>query len=283
VTAEKHVGRCLDAIESSCTMIDWVCERSRERTWLLVHGFAGGPESWMDVVASWSQPSTIAALVLPGHRRGIDVEQGAGFSGNLLALACSIRDAGLAGAHFVGYSLGARVVLGLLAEAPELVGRATLIGVHPGLGSEAERMARVADDRRWVEMLRGEGIEAFVEAWERLPLWGTQARVPAERRERQRAVRRGLDPEGLARSLEEMGLGAMPDYRGALRAAAARLPVRLVVGAEDVKFGAIAEGLAAEMPGLGLHRIAEAGHNPLIEQPEALARLLSETDGGAAW
>jgi 2-succinyl-6-hydroxy-2,4-cyclohexadiene-1-carboxylate synthase len=243
---------------------------------LLVHGFAGGPESWRDVIAGLSGPE-IRTLQLPGHGPETPVTPG-GFAANLASVAASVRDSGQPRPHLVGYSLGARVVLGLLAEAPELVGRATLIGVHPGLGSDSERAARVADDRRWVELLRREGIEAFAAAWEQLPLWRTQARVPAERRERQRALRRSLDAEGLARSLEEMGLGAMPDYRAALREAAARLPVRLVVGAEDDKFGALAEGLAAEIPSLTLHRIAEAGHNPLIEQPEALARLLTEPD-----
>ena len=105
-------------------------------------------------------------------------------------------------------------------------------------------------------------LEAFVEAWERLPLFATQAGVGADALAEQRAVRRGHDPEGLARSLEVLGLGAQPDLWGA-----ARVPVRWWVGERDAKFREVLAGVGAEcVPG--------CGHNPVLEDPQGLARLL---------
>ena len=66
------------------------------------------------------------------------------FEGNLEQVARRVRQVG-ASVNLVGYSLGARVALGLLASRPELVASATLVSVHPGLALErrASRTPRV--------------------------------------------------------------------------------------------------------------------------------------------
>ena len=56
-------------------------------------------------------------------------------------IARGIVDAGLCGSYLCGYSLGARVALGLLARHAHRFAGATLIGVHPGLSSPDERAA----------------------------------------------------------------------------------------------------------------------------------------------
>lgn len=163
----------------------------------------------------------------------------------------------------VGYSLGARVGLGLVAMG--FVPRAILIGVNPGLASEGERAERRAGDARWAAMLREQGIEAFGDAWEAQALFASQARADAGRRAARRAARRGLDAEGLARSLETMGLAEMPDYRGVVDER-----VRLIVGGDDAKYLAIARGLPA-----ALTVIEGSGHDPTLEQPERLREAIA--------
>ncbi|HEY6177126.1 MAG TPA: hypothetical protein VIX73_21865, partial [Kofleriaceae bacterium] len=83
------------------------------------------------------------------------------------------------------------------------------------------------------------------------------------------ARRRALDPAQLARSLETMGLAEMPDYRGAIDQRFA-----LIAGADDAKYVAIARGLPAP-----LEIVADSGHDPLLEQPAALAAAIARALG----
>jgi 2-succinyl-6-hydroxy-2,4-cyclohexadiene-1-carboxylate synthase len=162
---------------------------------------------------------------------------------------------------------------------PELFRGATLIGAQPGLATEAEREDRRAADERWCALLEEKGIEAFVAQWEAVPLFATQSRLPRDVLERQRAARLAHDPHGLARSLRLTGLGVMPDYTGAL--AGLRVPVTLVAGAEDDKFGALAHRMAGAIPRARVELVADAGHNVVLERPRALARLLSRAMDGS--
>lgn len=202
----------------------------------LLHGFAGAPEAWHDVIAAW--PETLAAptaIALPGHGGG-DVR--ATWEANLDVIAERVRTVGAR--IVVGYSLGARCALGLVARDPQL--RAILISVNPGIPDD-ERAARRTQDAAWAARLRSDGVDAFLAAWQAQPLFATQARVPEQTRAQRLAWRSRLDPEQLARSLEVMGLAQMPDYRAPLAALVPR--VSLVVGADDAKFVAIARTYAA--------------------------------------
>jgi 2-succinyl-6-hydroxy-2,4-cyclohexadiene-1-carboxylate synthase len=193
---------------------------------------------------------------LPGHA-GRPVAPTWG--GNLAKLAADIAGADIA----IGYSLGARVALGLVIAGQ--VPRAILISVNPGI-ADAERAARRANDAAWAARLRERGIADFIAAWEAQPLFATQGRAPIERLAARRTRRLALDPELLAQSLEAMGLAEMPDYRAVLGGA----HIALVAGADDPRYLAIARGLGAP-----LEVIANAGHDPLLEQPEALGAALA--------
>ena len=246
---------------------------------LLLHGFAGSPVSWR-AVAGWLDPARRAlAVALPGHDPARPLPPRSGFLdavralGDDLAAARAQAPADAGPWHLAGYSMGARVGLALLLERPGLFCGASLVGLHPGLPSAAERSARRGDDRAWIQLLRREGIDAFAAAWESRPLFASQASVPDAARADQRTVRRAHDAEQLARALETLGLGEMPDLRP--RLPSIRVPVTLVAGSEDVKFAALARGM---LPGLAfgnLVTIDGAGHNPLLERPDALAAILS--------
>ena len=93
-------------------------------------------------------------------------------------------------------------------------------------------------------MLRDDGLDAFIAAWEKQPLFATQAKVDAAHRAERHARRRRLDPEQLAQSLEQMGLGAMPDYWSVMPAHRDR--IALIAGADDAKYTAISHGLPAK-------------------------------------
>lgn len=238
-------------------------------TYVLLHGFTGGPASW-DSVALPSGARVIRPW-LAGH--GPSPARPASWGDELERLAALLEAEAVEGAHLVGYSLGGRVGYHLLQRCPERFARATLIGAHPGLDDDEARRARREADARWIRLLREDGLEAFLAEWERLPLWASQARLPAERLAAQRAQREAHAADGLAHALEVLGLAEMPP----VAPDALRLPVRLVVGAEDDKHRALSGALASRLPSVRLTVIEGAGHNVVLERPERLAALLTET------
>ncbi len=196
---------------------------------------------------------------LPGHGTG-DVQ--ATWDANVAAVAEAIG----ACDAVVGYSLGARVALGLVVNG--LVPRAVLVSVNPGI-ADPDRAARRAGDAAWAKLLRDHGTAAFLDAWEAQPLFASQRRVAPAVRAARRAARVVHDPEQLARSLEVMGLAEMPDYRAAIAAQPDRFA--LIAGADDAKYVALARTLPAR-----LVVVADSGHDPTLEQPAALARAVEQ-------
>ena len=229
--------------------------------YLALHGFTGGPESFAEL----GLPEGSVVPVLGGHL-GRDVE------GSFLDEVERLAALGADCQGLLGYSLGGRLALGILALHPQRFAHAVLVSAQPGLRSADERRERRASDARGVELLREHGRHAFVERWQALPLWSTQAALPATLLERQRELRLRHEPEGLAQSLIQHGLGEMPDFRRELPLVGAAVDV--VVGERDLKFVNLGRELSSLLPRATLRVVAGAGHNLLLERPAACAALL---------
>lgn len=230
-------------------------------TYVMLHGFTGAPASF-DALVEAIGPSRVLRPFLTGH--GPRPVLSASWAEEIDRLAALLDAEQVERAHLVGYSMGARVGLSLLAQAPERFARATLIGVRGALGNERERAARCDDDRRWIELLEREGLEPFIEAWQARPMFASQS--PASRA-RAGVVRRMHTAHGLAHALRTLGLAEMPEV-GRIA-----VPIELVTGALDTKFGALAEELARALP--AAHTVVDGtGHDVLLERPDALSAIL---------
>jgi len=239
---------------------------------VLLHGFMGRPESF-EPLAALGREGPIVALALPGHAPGMPAEPAAGFDGAVGGIASALRALGRLPVHLLGYSMGARLALGVLVQHPGLVARATLVGAGPGLANPAERAARRAEEGQWAARLRSGPLTEFVDFWEQLPLFASQASLPEALQLGQRAARLAHDPEQLARSLEQMGLAQMPDLMPALPSI--DVPVDLVAGGLDVKFCAHARRMAAALRRATVHVAPGVRHNVVLEAPGFLAPLLA--------
>ena len=248
--------------------------------WVLVHGFTGSPRSWDRVRANRSMPAgDCHAVALHGHHSGWREQSSTSFEGEVQRIAEQLQQ--LPGPRYLcGYSLGARISLGLLLEYPELFEAAVLIGVHPGVSDPADRAARRRDDAERAEMLRSEGLAAFVGAWEALPLFATQQKLEASSLRLQRELRLGHEAEGLASSLETLGLAQMPDY--APRLHELTMPVTLMAGALDQKFSGLARSMLDRLPSGRLEVVDDTGHNLPLEAPHSVAQALKEAELRAA-
>lgn len=240
-----------------------------------IHGFAGSPASFLGIERHLPlERLRVLRLTLLGHDRERTrlTTLLRRFEQEVDRLASEIKKRGMQGAHLCGYSLGARVALGLLVRHPYLFRSATLIGVHPGLVSTAERIARAGQDERWCGLLARGDLNEFARAWESQPIFASRLRCAGS--EAYARIRRAHSAEGLARALRVLGLAQMPSYRGCFRAL--RVPVQLVVGALDQKFVEIGRRLAVLGGPVELHVVAGAGHDLPLEAPASVANVLRQ-------
>jgi 2-succinyl-6-hydroxy-2,4-cyclohexadiene-1-carboxylate synthase len=232
---------------------------------LLIHGFTGTGAAWADHLPELSRRFDLIAPDLPGHGAnpvGASVEAAAD---DLAPLAGDGR------IDVLGYSLGARVALALAVAHPGTVDRLVLESPSAGLSDPAERAARRAADERLAHEIERDGIEAFVDRWERNPVFASHAALNPEVAARQRAVRLAQDPHGLAQSLRLAGQGAMTPLRDRLGEIAR--PTLVIVGALDPTRPR-GELVASGIPGARLVVIDGAGHTPHLERPDAFRRLV---------
>jgi 2-succinyl-6-hydroxy-2,4-cyclohexadiene-1-carboxylate synthase len=230
---------------------------------LLLHGFTGDGRDW----SLWPADAPAALAVdLPGH--GGSPDPSGDFNDEILRLLTALPPSI---DQVVGYSLGGRIALSLIAAAPDRFRTATILSAHPGLTDAGQRELRRQADQRWIALLRTHGIHAFVDAWERQPLFATQATLAPARLAEQRAHRLAQRAEGLASNLACFGLAEMPETWSALR----RWPghLRWLVGAGDERFAAIAAQLEEQRPATLLRHVPDAGHNLLLEAPTAVRTL----------
>jgi 2-succinyl-6-hydroxy-2,4-cyclohexadiene-1-carboxylate synthase len=173
----------------------------------------------------------------------------------------------------LGYSMGGRTALHLAAQVRERLAGLVLIGAHPGLRDPAARVRRHAEDTALAADIEDRGMAWFQAEWASRPIIATQQRIRADALRQMTRHRANNRPHGLAHSLREMGLGAMPSAWPVLPGIDA--PCRVIVGAEDHRFSALAAEMVAQLAQAEQLTIAGAGHCAHLEQPDETARQLT--------
>lgn len=241
-----------------------------------LHGFTGSVETWAPFRAAFGRRFTVVAIDLLGHGssecppdpRRYQMERGVD---DLIAIFDQL---GLGRVDLLGYSMGGRVALQLAVAAPNWIHTLTLESASPGIRSAVDRMARARADGRLADLLEGEGIEAFVDRWEQVPLFTSQRGLPARVRAALRSQRLRGNPLGLANSLRGMGTGEMAPLFDRLSQVSA--PTLLIVGAMDEKYRALGREMAGLLPAATLAVVPGAGHAVHLEQPNAFTRIVLE-------
>src|SRR5687768_14977927 len=186
---------------------------------VLLHGFTGSSASWATFAKALDRFSTIA-IDLPGHGRSSAPSDPARYALPRFAddLAAVLDALHVDRAAVLGYSLGARAALHFALAHPVRVSALILESASPGIDDPAERAERAALDAALADAIERDGIRAFVDRWEQLPLWASQARLSTEARGRLRAQRLANEPHGLANSLRGAGAAAEPSVLDRLAA-----------------------------------------------------------------
>jgi len=237
-------------------------------TLVFAHGFTQTRDAWRPVAQCLVAllPQVRCVLVdLPGHGGSRDVSADIAESARMLT-ATGGR------AIYVGYSLGARVVIEALsqsAQASELLVRgAILVSGTAGIEDSAQRKARAKSDDALAARIQTVGVELFVREWLAQPLFRDlgDANSQVERRITNSA-------SGLADSLRRCGQGRQEPRWAQLAEFA--VPVLAVAGARDEKYVALARRIAATAPQGTLAVIPDTGHSAPLQSPDATAKCIA--------
>lgn len=242
---------------------------------LLLHGFTGSGLTWEPFIAELSGRHRLIMPDLIGHGRSDAPADPARYSiehcvDDLLAL---LGQLGVDRFDLLGYSMGGRVALHLTLAAPARVQRLVLESASPGIDDPSERVARVTADDSLAQMIEREGLAAFVDHWERIPLFASQERLPETTRQGLRAQRLANQPGGLANSLRGMGAGAMTPVLS--RLGELPMPVLLMAGELDGKYVGLTRVMVEAIPNASACIVPGAGHATHLEAPELFAEAVA--------
>jgi 2-succinyl-6-hydroxy-2,4-cyclohexadiene-1-carboxylate synthase len=250
---------------------------------VLLHGFTGSATTWEPHIPVFTRDFDTVAIDLLGHgASAVPAEPARYRMEHAIADLTGLLDRlGIARAVWLGYSMGGRIALRIAVAQPAKVAALVLEGAAPGIADPAERAARIRSDEALADFVEREGMAAFVDRWERLPLFASQARLPTAARAALRRQRLANDPVGLANSLRGLGQGAQEPLH--TRLGKVEVPTLLVVGEEDAKFRCLAAEMSSAMPVSRVAVVAGAGHAPHLEQPDAFQRVVLEFHRSLDW
>jgi 2-succinyl-6-hydroxy-2,4-cyclohexadiene-1-carboxylate synthase len=246
-------------------------------TLVMLHGFTGSATAWghqLDILAGFGL--RVIALDLLGHGQSDAPADPQRYSIEHCQqdILTALQELGVSKgqAILLGYSMGGRIAL---YTAFSGYFRALILeSASPGLDDPAEREQRRRSDEILAASIEREGIPAFIEHWENLPLFASQKTLAIECRQALHRQRLQNSAFGLAQSLRGAGTGVQPPYHA--RLPTLHIPVLLIAGELDTKFTTIARHMAQMLPQVQLHIVSGAGHTVHLERPEEFAKLVGD-------
>ena len=135
-----------------------------EVTIVLFHGFLGGPEDWLPVIAHLPCNFNCHAIDLNTAEPLEQArEQTKHFLDKKKGTPCFL----------MGYSMGGRLAWQLASYFYSSIKGLILLGAHPGLANEEDKKARRESDRMWIDLLQKGDITLFLNEWYAQPLFDT--------------------------------------------------------------------------------------------------------------
>ena len=237
----------------------------------LLHGFTLNGASWDELIAKMPGGWRFLAPDLRGH--GEAATSPATMDACAADLALLWDRLGIKRSHLVGYSMGGRLALHVAVRLPERTRSLLTIGAHAGLQGN-ERATRRQRDEALAERIERDGVDAFVQYWESLPIFAGIARRGPVVAATLHGLRLGNQAEGLAASLRGMGAGAMEPLWDGLDAIA--VPATFVAGDQDTAYIMAALLMGEHVPDWRFRAVPDSGHAAQFEQPDATAAILAD-------
>ncbi|WP_102028499.1 2-succinyl-6-hydroxy-2,4-cyclohexadiene-1-carboxylate synthase [Salirhabdus sp. Marseille-P4669] len=251
----------------------WTEQAGKGSPLLLLHGFTGTSHTWDACKEEWAKHFHVLSIDLPGHGK-TEVHTPYTMESVCRDIASILTALGLDKAHVLGYSMGGRTALSFACLYPNLVSTLILESSSPGLKVKKEREERVKHDTKLADFLEKEGIRAFVEYWESIPLFQTQKNLATEKQEQIRMERLSHTDKGLADSLRYMGTGMQPSWWHHLHNL--QVPILLIVGEYDQKFMNLNQQMLKKFNNAKLCIVEKTGHAVHVEESQKFGKIVSD-------
>ena len=167
---------------------------------MILHGYTGSAAGMRDLSQAFAGEYETIVPDLPGH--GLSVGRAMHgryeFEQCVRDLVATLESTGHQRAHWLGYSMGARLALACAARHPARVASLVLVGARAGIADVAARNARRREDELLASRIESGGVEAFVDDWMAMPLFASQQRFGAAFLGEQRRTRLANDAHELA-------------------------------------------------------------------------------------
>ncbi|KYP80979.1 2-succinyl-6-hydroxy-2,4-cyclohexadiene-1-carboxylate synthase [Ferroacidibacillus organovorans] len=241
---------------------------------LWLHGWLGAAEEYLPFMEALAKTHRSIALDLLGHgktktdlpRVRYAVEEQVA---DLAAFLQKINEPVI----LIGYSMGGRLALRVALAMPSLIRHLILESASPGIERQEDRMARLQLDLARAEQITRD-FPAFLEAWQRMPLFSSQRNMDEAEYAKLFARKRAQWPEGVAHSMAGMSQGfGEPEWP---KIRAFRSPVSLLSGEFDTGYVASGAHLAKQFSRATQCVIAHAGHHVHAERPAQFLTFLRD-------
>lgn len=166
--------------------------------------------------------------------------------------------------YLLGYSLGGRLGLHALIQAPHIWQAAIFVSTHPGLSPE-ERPTRALQDLEWAKAFETTPFPELLAAWNQQPLFGGSP-FPSPR------LLQDQDRPRLASSLCHWSLSEQENVQEAL--AEVSLPILWIVGSKDTRYCETATQLSFCHPLSRVTVIEKVGHRAPWENPKRFKEIV---------
>ncbi len=250
-------------------------EPSDDPSLVLLHGFTGSAMGWSALLNEFADAGIhVIALDMLGHGQSSSPDDPERYSiehchADILA-ALQQLDVAPQRAILLGYSMGGRIALYTALTSPFLA--LILESALPGLADPNERTLRRQSDNALADRIEREGVPAFIDYWQNIPLFASQQSISSAQRATLRMQRLNNSATGLANSLRGVGTGVQPALHHRLHEL--RMPTLLITGALDTKFSIIAQQMARQIPLSSLAIVPGAGHTVHLEQRAHFVSLI---------
>lgn len=163
----------------------------------------------------------------------------------------------------LGYSMGARAALQLMAHQLDSWDALILISGNPGLSDPVERALRRQNDLQMARRIETIGLSNFLTEWQAMPIIQTQKNIPASIRKSMQLNRLKHTASGLAMSLRQFGVAVCPDLWPMF--SAIHCPILSITGSKDPKYGQIADKMQQLNAQVQVVTVDAVGHTPHLE------------------
>ncbi len=264
-------------MKMNCRGVDYeVNMKGQGAAVLMLHGFTGSGSTWQKLASGMSDRFLCIMPDLMGHGKTDSPDDPGRYHMEeaVQDLHCMLLELGISKVHVIGYSMGGRLALAFASLYPHMVSSLVLESASPGLKGEAERKARIKQDCELAAFILEEGVEAFVEYWQSIPLFQSQQVMPASIKGQLHRDRLNNSGAGLANSLLGMGTGMQDSYWEQL--SSVQTPTLLITGSLDDKFCKIAGKMRLALPNCRWEVVQGSGHAIHVEDSEMFGRIVSE-------